>query len=462
MKLSIVILAAGQGKRMYSNLPKVLHHLADKPLLEHVLRCATQLSPETIYIVHGHGGEQVKQQLTPAIEQLNPIKVTWVEQSEQLGTGHAVAQVMPLIPDDHQMLVLYGDVPLIKVTTLQTLCQKIAPQQLGLLTVTLDNPQGYGRIVRKQGNVTQIVEEKDADAEIKTIHEVNTGILVLPVKELRYWLNQLNNHNSQGEYYLTDIIALAVQNNFMIATCSPENSDEVLGVNDRVQLAYLERCYQTQQVHRLMLSGVTVRDPERLDIRGTITAGKDVIIDVNVILEGKVTLGNGVKIGPHTYIRNSDIGDNAEILANTVIEESKIGEQCRIGPFARLRPEVVLDQAVRIGNFVEVKKSTVAHHSKINHLTYVGDSEVGSEVNIGAGTIVCNYDGANKHKTIIGDRVFIGSDTQLIAPVKIGDGATIGAGSTIMQDAPAEKLTLSRSEQRTIPNWKRRPKKEDK
>ena len=458
MRLSIVILAAGQGKRMYSDLPKVLHPLADKPLLEHVLLCAIQLQPEAIYIVYGHGGELVKEQLAATVEQLN-VKVNWVKQAAQLGTGHAVAQAIPSIPDEHHVLVLYGDVPLIKSSTLHMLCQQVAPQQLGLLTVTLANPFGYGRIVRVQGQVTKIVEEKEADVATKTIQEVNTGILVLPAKELRHWLSQLDNNNAQGEYYLTDVIALAVQNNFTIATHSPSDADEVLGVNDRVQLAYLERRYQTQQVNQLMLSGVTVRDPQRLDIRGTVKTGKDVIIDVNVILEGLVTLGNGVKIGPNVYIRNATIEDNVEILANTVIEDSTIGSQSRIGPFARLRPNTVLNHAVHIGNFVEIKKSTVAHHSKINHLSYVGDSDVGSEVNIGAGTITCNYDGANKHKTIIGDRVFIGSDTQLIAPVKVGNGATIGAGSTITSEVPAEQLTLSRAQQKTIPNWKRPIKK---
>jgi bifunctional UDP-N-acetylglucosamine pyrophosphorylase / glucosamine-1-phosphate N-acetyltransferase len=454
MKLSIIILAAGQGKRMYSDLPKVLHPLASKPLIQHVVDTALALKPDNISIVYGHGGEQVRQTLA------NIPNIHWVEQTQQLGTGHAVQQAMPQIADDTEVLVLYGDVPLITLETLQTLCSQVAHKKsLGLLTTELDNPTGYGRIVRNaEGQVESIVEEKDADLQIKKIKEVNTGILIAPAEALRVWLGQLNNNNAQGEYYLTDIVAKAVQENLSIETITTDNAYEVMGVNDRLQLATLERYYQTLKVNHLMLAGVTLHDPARLDIRGTVQAGRDVSIDVNVILEGEITLGNRVKIGPHTVIRNATIGDDVEILSHCVIENVVIGAKCRVGPFARLRPDTVLAEQVHIGNFVEIKKSTVATGSKINHLSYVGDSEVGSKVNIGAGTITCNYDGANKHKTIIGDDVFVGSDTQLIAPVTVGEGATIGAGSTITQDIPPDVLTLSRTPQKTLSGWQR-PKK---
>lgn len=453
MKLSIIILAAGLGKRMYSDLPKVLHKLADKPLIRHVLDTALVLRPDSIHIVYGHKGEQVRE----AIANSN---INWVEQAQQLGTGHAVAQAMPNIADDAMVLVLCGDVPLISSATLQGLCSQADANNLGVLTVELDNPQGYGRIVRNAlGLVERIVEEKDADISIKKIKEVNTGIFIVPAVHLRRWLASLKNDNAQGEYYLTDIIALAVLENLPIHSTSSREVYEVLGVNNRLHLATLERYYQSQQVNRLMLAGVTVRDPARLDIRGTVQAGHDVSIDVNVIFEGEITLGNGVKIGPHSVIRNAQIGDDVEILSHCVIENVVIGTGCRIGPFARLRPDTVLAEQVHIGNFVEVKKSTVAQGSKINHLSYVGDSEVGSNVNIGAGTITCNYDGANKHKTIIGDRAFIGSDTQLVAPVTVGTGATIGAGSTITRDTKSDALTLSRTPQKTISGWQRPTKK---
>ncbi len=453
MKLAIVILAAGQGKRMHSDLPKVLHSLAGQPLITHVITTALTLQPNQIHLVYGHGGDQVKTALANA-------PVTLIEQTPQLGTGHAVAQAMPFISDDQQVLILYGDVPLIGATTLQHLCSRADANSMAVLTVELANPYGYGRIVRNaQGWVEKIVEEKDADATLKLIKEVNTGILAVPASYLRRWLNLLTNQNAQGEYYLTDIIALAAQEALTIHTVATDEVHEVMGVNDRLQLAQLERYYQTQQVNRLMLAGVTVKDPARLDIRGTVQAGRDVIIDVNVILEGPVTLGQRVKIGPHTVIRNARIGDDTEIFANCVIEETIVGANCRIGPFARLRPETVLAEQVHIGNFVEIKKSSVAHDSKINHLSYIGDTEVGYAVNIGAGTITCNYDGANKHKTIIGDRAFIGSDTQLVAPVIIGTGATIGAGSTITRNTPPETLTFSRAAQTSVPSWQRPKKK---
>lgn len=452
MKLSVVILAAGLGKRMHSDLPKVLHLLADKPLIRHVVQAAQTLEPESLHIIYGHQGEQVR-------EALADVEVNWVEQAQQLGTGHAVAQVMPYLDDETMVLVLNGDVPLLTPATLQALYSQADANSLGVLTAELDNPQGYGRVVRNdRGQVERIVEEKDADLNIKSIKEVNAGIYIVSALNLRRWLAQLNNNNAQGEYYLTDIIALAVQEKQPLYTHTTGNVYEVMGINDRLQLATLERYYQSQQVNRLMLAGVTVRDSARLDIRGTVQTGRDVSIDVNVILEGDVTLGHRVKIGPHTVIRNAQIGDDVEISSHCVIDGVIIGANCRIGPFARLRPETVLAEQVHIGNFVEIKKSTVANGSKINHLSYIGDSEVGHDVNIGAGTITCNYDGANKHKTVIGDNAFIGSDTQLVAPVTVGTGATIGAGSTITRDTKPEALTLSRTPQKTVLGWKR-PKK---
>ncbi len=453
MKLSIIILAAGLGKRMHSDIPKVLHRIADKPLIRHVLDTALALQPDSLHIVYGHGGTQLR-------ETLADTDVFWVEQAQQLGTGHAVAQAMPQIADDAIVLVLCGDAPLITIKTLHTLSSQADNQSLSLLTVELEQPQGYGRIIRNsQGQVESIVEEKDATASQKQIQEINTGILIAPAAHLRRWLASLNNNNAQGEYYLTDIIAQAVQENLPIHTTNPFDLHEVLGINDRVQLSTLERYYQRQQVNQLMLAGATVRDPARLDIRGTVQTGRDVSIDINVILEGQITLGNRVTIGPHTVIRNATIADDVEILSHCVIENVVIGKQCRIGPFARLRPDTVLAEQVHIGNFVELKKSTVAQGSKINHLSYIGDSEVGSQVNIGAGTITCNYDGANKYKTIIGDKAFIGSDTQLVAPVTVGPGATIGAGSTITKDTPPDALTLSRTPQKTISGWQRPRKK---
>jgi bifunctional UDP-N-acetylglucosamine pyrophosphorylase/glucosamine-1-phosphate N-acetyltransferase len=453
MKLSIVILAAGLGKRMYSDLPKVLHVLADKPLIQHVVETALILTPDDIHIVYGHGGEQVRQTL-------NNTNINWVEQAEQLGTGHAVAQVLPHLADDALVLVLYGDVPLISIETLQALHSQANHESVCLLTVELENPYGYGRIVRNsQGQIERIVEEKEANYDIQKIQEVNSGILIAPVFHLRHWLGQINKDNAQGEYYLTDIIALAVRDQVPIHTATTNNMYEVMGVNDRLQLAILERFYQTHQANDLILAGVTMRDPARLDIRGTVQAGHDISIDIDVILEGEIVLGNRVKIGPHTIIRNAKIGDDVEILSHCVIEDVEIGANCRIGPFARLRPETVLAEQVHIGNFVEIKKSTVATGSKINHLSYIGDSEIGSNVNIGAGTITCNYDGANKHKTTIGDDVFIGSDTQLVAPVTVNAGATIGAGSTITKEIPPNALALTRTPQKTLSNWKRPTKK---
>lgn len=454
MKLSIVILAAGLGKRMYSDIPKVLHKLAGKPLIRHVVETALLMEPQRLIIVHGHGGDQVQAALAdiPSLQ--------WVEQTALLGTGHAVTQALPLIEEDNHILVLYGDVPLIHIDTLRTFRQHAATHRLRLLTVTLDNPHGYGRIVRNaHGAVERIVEDKDANAEIKRIQEVNTGILMAPARYLNQWLASLRNDNAQGEYYLTDIIAMAADAGLTVDTLTPMHIEEVMGVNDRQQLAVLERYYQTQQVQHLMQIGVTMYDPARVDIRGTVQTGRDVTLDVNVILAGHVVLGHRVRIGAHTIIRDAQIADDVEILSHCVIEGVTVGKGCRIGPFARLRPETVLAEEVHIGNFVEIKKTTVANQSKINHLSYIGDSAVGSEVNIGAGTITCNYDGVNKHKTVIGDRVFIGSDTQLVAPVTVGAGATIGAGSTITKDTPPEVLTLSRVPQRSVSGWRRPLKK---
>ncbi len=451
--LSVIILAAGQGTRMRSALPKVLHVLADRPLLEHVIDTAEQIGADDIHVVYGHGGQVVPTTLAHRT-------VAWVMQAQQLGTGHAVAQALPDIKPGNQVLILYGDVPLVSVETLETLLKSAANDGFGLLTVTLTDASGYGRIIRdKSGAVTRIVEHKDATEQERQVNEVNTGILSVSSDRLNVWLKRLDNNNVQGEYYLTDIIAMAVQEGLTISTVSSGDENEVLGVNNKRQLATLERYYQQLQAGRLMDAGVTLRDPLRFDLRGVIECGWDVIIDVNVILTGNVTLGNNVNIGPNCMISNSTIGDDVTILANSVIDEAVVGSGSRIGPFARLRPETVLAEETHIGNFVEIKKATIGKGSKVNHLSYVGDARVGKGVNIGAGTITCNYDGANKYLTEIGDNVFVGSDTQLIAPIKIGDGVTIGAGSTITKDVEPDVLTLSRSKQQTITGWKRPVKK---
>ncbi len=453
MSLNVIILAAGAGTRMRSKLPKVLHEVGGKPMLEHVVDAARQLDARRIQVVYGHGGEAVRSALAH-------LEVVWVEQGEQLGTGHAVAQTLPHLGAGDTVLVLYGDVPLISAETLRQVVAMAQQDSLGLLTVRLDDPRGYGRIVRDdQGNVVRIVEEKDASAEERTIAEINTGMLAVSGERLQKWLAVLDNNNAQGEYYLTDIIAMAVRDGVKVSTVVPCSVAEVMGVNNRVQLAEVERHYQRAQAERLMLAGITLRDPARFDVRGELSAGSDVTIDVNVVIEGKVVLGNGVRIGPNVVLRNAAIGDDVEILAQCVIEDAVIGAHCRIGPFARIRPDTRLAADVHIGNFVEIKKSEIGQGSKINHLSYVGDATVGGNVNIGAGTITCNYDGANKHRTIIGNDVFVGSSTQLVAPVTVGDGATIGAGSTITRDAPPGELTLSRAPQQTRPGWKRPVKK---
>ena len=449
--LNIVILAAGKGTRMYSEKPKVLHALAGKPLVQHVLDCAMVLQPQQICVVYGHGGEAVPQAMSRYPAQ-------FVIQEPQLGTGHAVQQAMPHLADDGQTLVLYGDVPLIQHSTLHKMQQ--AGDGLALLTVNLDNPTGYGRIVRNgQGDVLGIVEEKDASAEQRKISEVNTGLMLAPTKMLREWLANLQNNNAQREYYLTDIVAMAVQQGIAVHTVQPGHEWEIHGINSKAQLAALERTWQQVEANRLLAHGVTLADPARLDVRGRLNCGCDVGIDVGCIFEGDVTLGDNVQVGAYSIIRNATVAAGTCIAAYSLIDSSEVGADCHIGPYARLRPGTKLHDGVHIGNFVEVKNSEIGSGSKANHLSYIGDSTVGSRVNIGAGTITCNYDGANKHRTIIGDDVFIGSDTQLVAPVTVGRGATIGAGSTITKDAPAGELTLSRAKQTTISGWKRPTKK---
>lgn len=452
--IAVVILAAGQGTRMRSALPKVLHPLAGRPMLEHVVNTATTLEPESIHVVYGHGGEQVQQTL-------DHLPVQWALQAEQLGTGHAVEQALPALNTEELVLILYGDVPLIQHETLHDLLAEAAESGFALLTVLLDDPAGYGRIVRNNaGNVSRIVEQKDATEDERKLNEVNTGIMALSASRLRGWIDALENNNAQGEFYLTDIVEMAVADGVAVQAVHAPTESEVQGVNDRLQLAQLERIYQRQQAEKMMREGVTLMDPERFDLRGEIQCGEDITIDINVVLEGAVTLEDGVRIGANCHIKDAVIGASTEVLPNSVIESAKVGPNSRIGPFARLRPGAELSGSNHIGNFVEVKKSQVGEGSKINHLAYVGDSTIGARVNVGAGVITCNYDGANKHRTVIGDDAFIGSDSQLVAPVEVEAGATIGAGSTIAKTAPADQLTLSRSKQVTMRGWKRPTKKQ--
>ena len=449
MKLSIIILAAGEGSRMRSVLPKVLHPLAGRPLLGHVLETARALAPHRILVVYGHGGARVR-------EALDAPDLTWVEQAQQLGTGHAVQQCLDRLGKEETVLVLYGDVPLIGGNTLRRLLEAVDKDTLMLLTASLETPRGYGRIVRDgQGRIRRIVEDKDASAEERAIREINTGIMAMGAERLGQWLGRLGNDNAQGEYYLTDIIAMAVEDGVAVRSAAPDSHWEIQGVNERSQLAALERYYQRRQAESLMGQGGTLMDPARVDIRGELTTGRDVLLDVNVVLEGRVTLGEGVSIGPNVYLRDAVIGAGSRIMANCVIEEAEIGMDCHIGPFARIRPGTQCSDGARVGNFVEIKNSLIGRGSKVNHLSYIGDTTMGEAVNIGAGTITCNYDGANKHRTVIGDRAFIGSDTQLVAPVTVGEDATIGAGSTITRDAPAGELTLSRAPQKTRSGWQR-------
>ena len=453
-ELNIIILAAGLGKRMNSSLPKVLHSLAGKSLLSHVLDTANALLPHRICVVYGHGNDAVR-------DAIDNNELIWVKQEPQLGTGHALMQALPHLDKKGLTLVLYGDVPLISFETLQKLISASLEKNLALLTVRLDEPAGYGRIVRdtEANNIIAIVEDKDANIDQQKIKEINTGIMVIPNANLHEWLPKLENKNSQKEYYLTDIVAIAAKAGEKIEAAHPSNNWEVLGVNSKVQLAALERTYQRNYAEKLLEQGVTLTDPSRIDIRGELNCGKDVEVDVNCIFEGEVILADRVKIGAHCILKNVKIGVGTTILPFSLIEDADIGKNCRVGPFSRIRPGTNLADEIHIGNFVEIKNSSINAGSKINHLSYIGDATVGKKVNVGAGTITCNYDGINKFQTVIEDDVFIGSDTQLIAPVKITSGSTIGAGSTITMDTLPEKLTLSRSKQRSITGWKRPTKK---
>jgi len=454
--VSVVVLAAGQGKRMHSGLPKVLQPLAGRPLLEHVLATARSVSPAAIHVVYGHGGDQVR----AAFE--GQTDLTWAHQAEQLGTGHAVMQAMPAIPDDHTVLVLCGDVPLAGTDIMDRLLADSANGELALLTAIVPDPTGYGRVLRtSRGDVQRIVEHKDASDIERRVNEINTGLIAFNAAALRCALGKLRNDNAQREYYLTDVIGLAIADGKHVHGIVAERATDVLGINDRAQLATAERTLQRRIAADLMSRGVTLADPERIDVRGEVVVGRDVFIDVGVVLQGKVTLGDRARVGPYCVIADSTLGADTHVHPFTVMNDVAAGDDCEIGPFARLRPGAVLSGHVKVGNFVEVKNSTIAPHSKVNHLTYVGDATVGADVNIGAGTITCNYDGANKHRTVIGDKVFIGSGAMLVAPVDIGAGATIGAGSTITKDAPPGELTVARSKQVTVPGWQR-PKKKPK
>lgn len=446
--MNVVILAAGMGKRMQSSLPKVLHPVAGKAMLSHVIDAARQLGASNICVIYGHGGEQVLQKV-----QADDLK--FALQQPQLGTGHAVAQALPVLDDAQPTLVLYGDVPLTRASTLQRLMAAAGNDKLAILTADMDDPTGLGRIVRENGEIRRIVEQKDATESERRIKEINTGMMVVPTARLRGWLATLSNNNAQGEYYLTDIVAKAVADGVPVVSAQPDEVWETLGVNSKVQLAELERIYQRNIALALLEQGVTLADPARIDVRGSLQCGRDVSIDVNCVFEGQVSLAEGVQIGPGCVIRNAQIGAGAQIKAFSHIEDAVVGAASQIGPYARLRPGTELGEDVHIGNFVEVKNSIVAAHSKANHLAYVGDADVGSRVNIGAGTITCNYDGANKFRTVIEDDAFIGSDTQLVAPVRVGKGATLGAGTTLTKDAPEGKLTVSRARQITIDNWQR-------
>ncbi|KAE9536256.1 bifunctional N-acetylglucosamine-1-phosphate uridyltransferase/glucosamine-1-phosphate acetyltransferase [Ursidibacter arcticus] len=451
-QLSVVILAAGKGTRMYSDLPKVLHPIAGKPMVKHVIDTAKQLDAKQIHLIYGHGGDLLQQRL--ANEPVN-----WVLQAEQLGTGHAMQQAAPFFADDENILMVYGDSPLITKATLEKLIAAKPENGIALLTVELANPTGYGRIIRKNGSVVAIVEQKDANPEQLKIQEINTGVMVASGASFKKWLAQLNNNNAQGEYYITDVIAMANRDGFKVQAVQATDLMEVEGANNRLQLAALERYYQKTQAEKLLLAGVTIVDPQRFDVRGTVSHGKDVYIDVNVVLEGEIKLGDRVKIGVGSVLKNCEIGDDVEIKPYSVIEDAIIGKQAKIGPFSRLRPGTQLAEDTHVGNFVEIKNAQVGIGSKVNHLAYVGDAEVGANCNIGAGVITCNYDGANKFKTIIGDDVFVGSDSQLVAPVTIASGSTIGAGSTVTKDVAEKELVITRVPQRHIQNWQRPTKK---
>jgi len=447
MALEILVLAAGQGKRMRSSLPKVLHPLAGRPLLGHVLATARELAPRKVVVVHGHGGEQVK-------EVFSQEKIHWALQAEQSGTAHAVMQAMPLVGADADVLILYGDVPLVRAATLKRLLEA-AREGLALLTAEPADPAAYGRIVRDpSGRVAKIVEQRDASGAERAIREINAGFYALSARRLSGWLKKINNRNAQKEYYLTDLVGLAVDEGVPVSAVKVDDPWEAAGVNSKRELAALERQYQKIHAEKLLEAGVTLADPARIDVRGALECGRDVSIDVNCVFEGRVSLGDGVRIGPNCVVRNCAIRKDSEILAFSHLDDAQVGERCRVGPFARLRPGAHLDEEVHVGNFVEVKASRLGKAAKANHLSYIGDSDVGARVNVGAGTITCNYDGVNKHRTVIEDDCFIGSDATLVAPVTIARGSYIGAGSTISKDTPAGQLTLARARQVSIPSWK--------
>jgi bifunctional UDP-N-acetylglucosamine pyrophosphorylase/glucosamine-1-phosphate N-acetyltransferase len=455
--LHVVILAAGQGTRMQSNRSKVLHRIAGRPMLDHVIAAARGLQPQGFHIVIGRGGDEVRSWYAAAHPQSKD--VAFATQEQQLGTAHAVQQAMPGIADGARVLVLYGDVPLIETSTLEDLLAAAGDQGLGILVAEIDNPFGYGRILRRGGKVVGVVEERDASPAQRKIREINTGVIAAPARELRRWLSKVGNDNAKGEYYLTDVVRLAAKDGARIQTAHVDSAEQASGVNDRLQLARQERSYQRLQADKLMRQGVSLVDPDRFDLRGSLLCGQDVEIDVGVVIEGEVELGDHVYVGPYTLLRNAKVGADTRIESHCVVESAVIGRQCSIGPFARFRPSSRLADKVHIGNFVEIKNSVLGEGTKANHLAYLGDADIGSKTNVGAGVITCNYDGANKFRTTIGDEVFIGSDSQLIAPVTIGDRAYIAAGSTIAKDAPADQLTINRArEQRSVP-WKRPVKK---
>jgi|TARA_B100000378_G_scaffold278172_1_gene280524 bifunctional UDP-N-acetylglucosamine pyrophosphorylase / glucosamine-1-phosphate N-acetyltransferase len=452
MNLAVVILAAGKGTRMKSDLPKVLHPIAGRPMVQHVVDAAGALDPDNTVLIYGHGGDAVRQAVTGS-------RLQWAEQAEQLGTGHAVAQALPHLEED-VVLVLYGDVPLIQPQTLRDFVARVDDQSLALMTLTLDDPSGYGRVIRDgDGKVRRVVEQKDASDEEKAVREINTGILACTRRFLNDSLPRLSNSNAQGEYYLTDLIAMAVDAGMEVVTEQPGHAWEVDGVNDRVQLARLERVYQRVRAEALMRAGVTLLDPDRLDIRGNLQCGQDVTLDINTVLEGDVVIGDRVTVGPNCLIRNARIGSGTHIEANSVVDGAVVGEHCQVGPFARLRPGTELAARAKVGNFVETKKAYVGEGSKVNHLTYIGDSRIGKGVNVGAGTITCNYDGVNKFQTVMKDGAFIGSNSSLVAPVTIGENATVGAGSVVTKDVPDQGLAVARGQQRNIQNWSRPEKK---
>lgn len=451
--LNIVILAAGMGKRMYSEIPKVLHQVGNKSMLQHVIQTAMELAPKHLVIVYGHGGELVKHTINAAFPDNNFI---WAHQEQQLGTGHALKSALPYIEEKGATLLLYGDVPLISKQTLSAMLDKY-DNNIVMLTAQLENPTGYGRVLRDiESNINGIVEEKDATPGERQIQEINTGFYVFPNSGMFEWLHRLSNDNSQGEYYVTDLVAMAYQQDFEIDYVQSHKQHEIMGVNNKLQLEYLERIYQASLADKLLEAGATLMDKKRIDIRGSVSVGKDCVIDINCIFEGSVILANNVRIGANSILKNVQIGDGVEIKPCSIIEDAQIGDACQIGPFARIRPGTRLSSSVHVGNFVEIKKSDVGIGSKVNHLTYIGDATIGSKVNVGAGSVTCNYDGTNKFKTIIQDNVFVGSGTMMVAPVTLGEGSVIGAGSVITKDAPANELTVARAKQNTVVGWLQR------